>query len=180
MNYVEQLFAEHVSVVAIIKIMEKMVEKMKVGREIDYKHFDAIIDFLKIFVDKCHHGKEENLLFPAMIKAGILEKEGHVEALLKEHEQGRTYVRKMAENLKNLGQHKTDLMDSALAYGILLLAHIQTENMVVFPLSQKRIPQAEQNKLLEGFDKIEEEVIGHGKHEQYHELIHQLSHIYLS
>jgi hemerythrin-like domain-containing protein len=31
--------------------------------------------FLKEFADRCHHGKEEDFLFPALEKAGI-KKEG--------------------------------------------------------------------------------------------------------
>jgi len=27
--------------------------------------------FLEVFVDKCHHGEEEKVLFPAMEEAGI-------------------------------------------------------------------------------------------------------------
>jgi hemerythrin-like domain-containing protein len=30
----------------------------------------ANIDFLKEFADKCHHGKEEGILFPALEQAG--------------------------------------------------------------------------------------------------------------
>jgi hemerythrin-like domain-containing protein len=34
--------------------------------------------FLKEFADKRHHGKEEGILFPALVEADIPEKGGHI------------------------------------------------------------------------------------------------------
>lgn len=35
-----------------------------------------MVEFLKLFADKCHHGKEEGLFFPALEQAGIPKKTG--------------------------------------------------------------------------------------------------------
>jgi hemerythrin-like domain-containing protein len=34
------------------------------------------MEFLTVFVDKCHHGKEEEFLFPALEAAGIAREGG--------------------------------------------------------------------------------------------------------
>jgi hypothetical protein len=36
----------------------------------DRRRGHQLLEFFTVFVDKCHHGKEEELLFPAMEQAG--------------------------------------------------------------------------------------------------------------
>jgi len=60
---------------------------------VDISHLDQILEFLKVFVDKCHHGKEEKVLFPAMEEAGIPRQGGPISVMFYEHERGRSYVR---------------------------------------------------------------------------------------
>ena len=62
----------------------------------------AFIGFLKEFADKCHHGKEEGLLFPAMVAAGIPDKGGPIGVMLAEHTQGRQFIRDMEESLSTV------------------------------------------------------------------------------
>ena len=47
--------------------------------------------------DRCHHGKEEAHLFPAMEARGFLRSGGPTGVMLDEHEQGRACVRGMAD-----------------------------------------------------------------------------------
>src|SRR5690606_27477769 len=54
------------------------------------------LGFLREFADTCHHGKEEGLLFPAMIEAGSSTTDGPVSVMLSEHEHGRALVAAMA------------------------------------------------------------------------------------
>jgi hypothetical protein len=46
-------------------------------------------------------------------------------------------------------------------------------------MADDRLSPETQDKLLEGFEKIEASRIGTGKHEEFHVLLHQLSEIYL-
>ena len=59
------------------------------------KHVDHLLEFFTVFVDKCHHGKEEELLFPALEQIGVERDKGPIGVMLKEHQQGREYVQKM-------------------------------------------------------------------------------------
>lgn len=42
-----------------------------------------------------------------------------------------------------------------------------------------RMPEAAQEDLEKGFEKIEKEVIGPGRHEEFHRLLHRLEEEYL-
>ena len=52
-----------------------------------------------MFADKCHHGKEEDVLFPELEKAGIARQGGPIGVMLHEHVSGREFIRRMSEAL---------------------------------------------------------------------------------
>ena len=70
MNATQQLRDEHEGVLAMLEIIEAMLAKP----ELSTSEFEQVVDFLKVFVDRCHHGKEEEILFPTLERAGISKK----------------------------------------------------------------------------------------------------------
>jgi len=182
MKATQQLKDEHEGVKVMLGILEKVCEKFEAAGSIDKKHFDGILEFLKIFVDKCHHGKEEELLFPALVAAGVPE-DGPIAVMLREHEMGRGYVRAMSQAyaayMAGERSSSKDIIHNARNYIFLLEAHIEKENNILFVIADDRLLEKKQDELFEGFEKIEEERIGIGKHEEFHGLIERLSALYL-
>ena len=80
----------------MLNILEQVCQELETVGSLNKEHFDGILEFLRVFVDKCHHGKEEDLLFPALIAGGV-PKEGPIAVMLHEHEMGRRYVKAMSE-----------------------------------------------------------------------------------
>jgi hemerythrin-like domain-containing protein len=99
---------------------------------------DQLIEFFIVFVDKCHHGKEEELLFPALEAIGVQRDGGPIGVMLAEHQQGREYVQKMNEAFSQYNEGDraaaTKLAKNARAYIALLRQHIDKENNVLFPI----------------------------------------------
>lgn len=62
---------------------------------------DRIVQFFQVFADKCHHGKEENLLFPELERSGSPKERGPIAVMLAEHEQGQSFVKGRAEGLSD-------------------------------------------------------------------------------
>jgi len=81
----------------ILGILEKVSDRLQAGSYPDFGDIDKILEFLRAFVDTCHHGKEEDFLFPALWKSGIWKERGRIEDLLADHGKGREFIRKMAE-----------------------------------------------------------------------------------
>jgi hemerythrin-like domain-containing protein len=76
----------------------KVVSSRLVNKDyVKPEHLLQIVEFIQVFADKCHHGKEENLLFRSMVKAGLPKEGGPIAVMLSEHEMGRNFVRKMDE-----------------------------------------------------------------------------------
>ncbi|MZQ75771.1 MAG: hemerythrin [Peptoclostridium sp.] len=175
----EDLVNEHKEILTGLKILEKMVKLIDDGKVAEGEDIKGIVNFLKLFADKCHHGKEEGILFPAMEKAGIQNENGPIGELLTEHVQGRKYVAQMLASVDGEPMKTDDFIQAASAYISLLRAHIIKENTVVFPMGDKLIPVEEQRQLLEQFEEFEETVMGKGAHEKLHEMLHEFKDKYL-
>lgn len=184
MKATEVLMEEHEAVLYVLSILEKICGQIESKKSFDHRHLSGIIDFLKIFVDKCHHGKEEDSLFAELEKAGIRKENGPIGVMLSEHTAGRGYIKQLSEaferNLKGESGYSTKIVDAARNYTKLLVAHIEKENKVLFKMADNHLSAAIDEKLLAEFEKIETEKIGVGKHEEFHKMIEELGKIYMN
>lgn len=69
--------------------------------------------------------------------------------------------------------------EDLINYVDLLQNHIKKEENILFQMTDKVLSEKKQKEISEQFVKIEQEVVGHGVHEQYHELLKQLKCKYL-
>jgi len=183
MKPTEELKKEHEAIKLMIRIMGSVSDRLESGKRVDPKHLDSILEFIKVFADKCHHAKEEDLLFPAMEKAGIPKEGGPVGVMLLEHDEGRQYVKAMGEGIAQYAKGDlragSKIAENARNYVALLSQHIDKEDNILYPMADARIPGADQNELEKEFEKVETEKIGKGKHEEFHKLLHRLKEEYL-
>jgi len=178
MKATQQLRDEHEEIKLMLSIMEKTINKLNNGVVLDIEYMEKIIDFIKGFADKCHHGKEEDVLFPALIKNGMRKDIGPIAVMLNEHQQGRAFVKALSKALDDFKNRNTkalhEIVENAMNYVNLLRSHIAKENDVLFMMADKLLSETEQNELAEAFEKIEIEKIGLGKHIEYHNLLKNL------
>jgi len=141
MTVIQELKAEHEAVLLTIRILEQITGKLEGGQDIDLNHLDQILEFLQVFVDKCHHGKEEKVLFPAMVEAGIPGEGGPIGAMLHEHKQGRSFVQGLRSGIEEYRAGKdgaiVKIAENARNYGRLLVAHIDKENNVLYVMAER-------------------------------------------
>lgn len=180
MNYASSdLKNEHEGILYGLKILERMVLLLKNNENIETDDFRNMIDFFKLFADKCHHGKEENLFFPELEKAGIQNQNGPIGEMLIEHAEARKYIAQISESLGENFIKKDEFIANASNYIELLRAHINKENTILFPLADTKIPAVKQTELLTLFEEFEETVMGIGTHERLHKVLHRYDEKYL-
>lgn len=184
MNAIDELIAEHEAVRLTLQILKKIGQHIEESGQIpDTRHVEQLFDFFTTFVDRCHHGKEEELLFPALESVGISRQGGPVGVMLEEHQQGRELVAKMKNELARYTQGDNRAAPAfkkyADAYIGLLNFHIEKENNVLFPMAIKYLPGNKLAGMKTGFDRIESEKIGVGKHEQFHQMLADFEKQYL-
>lgn len=174
---IQDLYEEHSAIVQMLAIMEKFASRLKNGDNIKREYLEKIVEFLRIFADKCHHGKEENILFPELLKNPANEKA--VNELLGEHKTGRDMIRGIAESVEKCSAGNPDAWHIAVnmhAYSQLLKEHIRKEGKL-FPRVDKELSAEVQEEIEERFEKLEKEVIGEGVHEKYHSWLKELKEV---
>ena len=177
MKATEDLRHEHRAVERMLAILDRMGTRT-LG-ETDIPALDEVVDFLRVFVDACHHRKEEQLLFPALIGAGAsMGADKLVTPLLHEHERGRELVVIVGTQLEMARAGKVAafgaIAQTLLHYVSLLRAHIAEEEGGAFALADADLSAAVQQSLAEGYDEVERVVIGEGRHEAFHEMLDRL------
>lgn len=174
---IEDLRHEHEAILSALQILAKMAAGS--GGEGPTAQEDRLsfIGFLREFADKCHHGKEEGFLFPALAAAGMPEAEGLVEELLAEHLQGRKLIQEMEAGV-TVAAKAAGFARAAAEYAGLLTTHIGKENDRLFPLAERRLSKSELERLYGAFEEHEETVIGQGRHEQLHGMLEALERKY--
>lgn len=175
----EDLMHEHEGVLFGLTILEKMAAMVKAAKKVETSDIGEMVNFFRLFADKCHHGKEENLMFPAMERAGIPNDGGPIGQMLLEHNEGRKHIAEMAASIEGGTLKEDKFTQAAESYIGLMRAHINKENTILFPMGDKMIPTDEQKLLLEQFEEFEEKVMGKGTHEKLHGLLHKFEAKYL-
>ncbi len=176
---IDDLMHEHEAILFALKILGAIEQRLAAGQPTEREDIAAFIGFLKEFADKCHHGKEESILFPAMVAAGVPEQDGAVGAMLAEHAQGREWIRRMEASLQP-SLDAAAFASAAAGYSTLLQAHIRKENEVLFPMAEKLLSPSQLDALFEAFEAHEENVIGAGRHEELHAMLKDLKTKYLA
>jgi hemerythrin-like domain-containing protein/uncharacterized protein (DUF2249 family) len=159
---------EHELILRALALLEQIGRSLSAGKPVDRAALDWLIDFFKTFADRCHHGKEEQHLFPAMERHGIPREGGPTGVMLQEHELGRAFIRDIAS-----GDDRA-IAEAIHGYVALLRAHIDKENDILFEMAEEVIPQEEQRTLAQAFEAVEQLVAGPGLHERLLEGLAQL------
>ncbi len=183
MRATEDLVQEHQGIKRMLAILERMAERLTASQPVAINDLRESLDFIQGFADRCHHAKEEDLLFPAMEAAGMPHRTGPIAVMLHEHGQGRTFVQGMVAAVPRYAADDRaaarTLAESIRGYTTLLAAHIDKEDHVLYPMADQKLSPDIDAELVEGFERIEHDIIGPGKHEEYHRLLDRLSNTYL-
>jgi len=117
-----------------------------------------------------------------MEAAGIPKDGGPVGVMLVEHVQGREYVKGMAEGIEEYRKGNRDGLNkfakNGSNYSGLLSEHIYKEDNILYMMANMHLDEEADARLLREFERVEKEVVGEGKHEEFHALVDYLSGIY--
>ncbi len=65
-----QLMVEHRLIERVIDDLRLRLQDVYSRKTLDPRYVDQVVDFLQTYADLCHHGKEENILFKALMVKG--------------------------------------------------------------------------------------------------------------
>ncbi|MBN1536502.1 MAG: hemerythrin domain-containing protein [Anaerolineales bacterium] len=178
MKATEVLMEEHRVIERVLTAIERASQSLSRDDATRPGIFIEAADFVSGFADGCHHKKEENVLFPAMVEGGLSYQFGPVSVMLAEHDEGRTLNNGMLLAAQRLQAGDKDAKDqvihNAMGYVTLMRQHIAKEDHVLFPMADQIIPKQEHQKIYEAFNHIEHDEAGEGIHEKYLALAERL------
>ncbi|MEF9934933.1 MAG: hemerythrin domain-containing protein [Clostridium sp.] len=155
MNSIDIMINEHRNISRLIVVIRKMSLNILNNGMIDYNDFYDVINFVRDYADKYHHGKEEKILFKYMVEECGKVGENMINyGMLLDHDLGRNYIRNLEEsvNLVRLGNKdaRVDVIANAVGYANLLKDHIEKEDNVAYTYAARTLAK-------ETLEKIEEQ-----------------------
>jgi len=176
MKTTTQLSHEHRAILRGLEILEAVSTRWKKDPLVPDNDCRNVLEFFRTFADRCHHAKEEKVLFPKLSELGIPIEGGPLGVMLHEHDDLRLLLRGMQQALE--ATHPGDFALYADRYIRLLRDHIAKEDNVLFVQAENVLTTNDDEALLDGFDEIEREM-GEETHERYHRMLDGLSARYL-
>jgi hemerythrin-like domain-containing protein len=137
------------------RIIEKVLEALEDAAERDLppSFYERALDFLAGFADGCHHGKEEERLFPALEQCGIPRAMGPIGVMCDEHVEGRGHVKRMRECLRR--DDRDGMRRESVAYAALLRQHIRKEDEILFVMARHVLAPQDARRLSREFEEVD-------------------------
>jgi hemerythrin-like domain-containing protein len=169
------LMIEHRLIEKMLRIVSAEIVRIENGKAIDPLFIDAAVDFIRIYADKTHHGKEEDILFKQLAERKLAEKDAEqMRDLVQEHTQARTKVKELVEAKESLvagNAGASRIILSRLRWLVdFYPVHIVKEDREFFPRTEKYFNDGELAKMLEEFWELDRRMI----HEKYENLVKNL------
>ena len=154
------LYAEHRIIETVLHVVDGLARRARAGEDIDLGDARDAIDFIASFADRCHHGKEEAELFPAMERCGLPRDVGPTAVMRAEHDEGRAHVRAMRTAAQATPFDAATFARHGGAFVLLLRDHIVKEDQVLFPMAEQMLAPAAKEELRAVFQRVDEHDIG--------------------
>lgn len=166
------LMIEHRLIERMLSVIEAEAKRIRAGKAVDALFIDAAVDFIRVYADRTHHGKEEDILFRDLEKKQLTEQDSREMAqLVEEHRQARQKVRDLVAAKERF------LSGDAAAVGDVLAAmewltgfyprHIAREDREFFPRTERYFSRNELDEMLQAFKEFDGKMI----HEKYETLV---------
>ncbi len=162
------LMIEHRLIERMLQVVGNVLADIESKHRVDPVFVDVAVDFIRIYADRTHHGKEEDILFRELKKRPLSGKDRRVmEELIEEHVFGRQTTKALVE--ANDRYRNGD--ESALAQIAEKLRtltefyprHIEKEDKIFFPASRAYFTEEEDQAMLDEFWEFDRKMI----HEKY-------------
>jgi hemerythrin-like domain-containing protein len=166
---------EHRLIERMITLVEQKLEKIQTTNQVDPFFIDIVVDFIRIYADRTHHGKEEDILFKKLANKQISDQDRRImDELVDEHVLGRTTTKELVEANAQYRMGEK----SALAVIVSKLRrlvdfypkHIEKEDKVFFPAYMQYLSDEEDQLMLKEFYEFDRVMI----HEKYKFVLQKL------
>lgn len=183
MDLKDTLREEHGTMMKMLVVLQKFSAKFMDLEDREARELEALIEFFEIYVDRIHHGKEEQHLFPALSLARISNIDSLVRSLIDDHSQAREHMKQLRSHAAAMRSPSAGdcngFSEAAQRYVELVRKHIRKENSELLPLIEDRLSEVERLQIGRQFHDLEEVVLGSGGPEIFQARVRTLHEKYL-
>jgi hemerythrin-like domain-containing protein len=176
MKPIGPLMVEHRLIERMIAIVKDELSEINKGKKANPLFIDTYVDFARTYADRCHHGKEEDILFRDLAKKKLSpEHKKTMDELVEEHIYARKTVGELVAAKDRYVQGDKDALKeitiklSALAE--FYPKHIQKEDKHFFFPILDYFTKQEQDAMLQEFWEFDRKLI----HEKYQQVVGKLA-----
>lgn len=168
------LMIEHRLIERMIGVMKQELQWLEKERKINPVFVETAVDFIRTYADRCHHGKEEDILFRDLKKKTLSPEHRRImEELIEEHVWGRETTGRLVEAnasyLKGDGEALSTIIDCMRSLVEFYPKHIEKEDKLFFiPVMEYFSEEEKDSMLKEGYE-FDRNLI----HEKYKDLVTQ-------
>lgn len=159
---VETLEAEHRVIQRVVAGMIALANELEAGADVAPSLLERIVEFLRTFADRCHHGKEEAWFFPALVRRGVPSHGCPIGGLTMEHQKGRQMVNELDAAIQSWQRDESasseNVVKTLRALATFYPNHIWKEDYLLFPLADRFLTSEDQRELAERFEDVEGEI----------------------
>lgn len=157
------LMIEHRLIEKMVKLLSVELDRLKAGGKINRSFNLAAVDFFRVYADRTHHGKEENILFSELEKKDLSSEHRETMAkLIGEHGQARESVKALES-----AQTEAEAIDCLRRLAGLYPGHIEKEDKDFFIPVMDYFSEAEKEAMLRAGQEFDQGMI----HEKYKKLV---------
>jgi hemerythrin-like domain-containing protein len=179
MQPIGPLMIEHRLIERLLNLMGREFKRIKDNVEVDPEFafvdpvfIDTAVDFIRTYADRCHHGKEEDILFQALAAKDLTPEHRQTMAeLIREHAWAREITASLVQAKDAYLLEKAGALDDLLAHLEKLVdfypRHIDKEDKHFFIPCMAYFSAAEQADLLARMQEFDRLLI----HEKYRGLV---------
>jgi len=162
------LMIEHRLIEDMINVVQRKLEPVAEAQSIDPYFVDSAVDFIRVYADRTHHGKEEGILFRDLRKKDLSNEDRRVmDELIGEHNFARETTRALVEADTRYRKGDASALAEVTARLKTLVGfypkHIKKEDAVFFPAALTYVTEREDQAMLAEFWEFDRKMI----HEKY-------------
>ena len=162
------LMIEHRLIEQMLTVIRRTLEHAEQTQVIAPYFVDAVVDFIRVYADRTHHGKEEDILFRELRKKPLSnEDQLLMDELIEDHIFSRNTTKALVEaTLRYREAGETGIAELKTCLKTLVdfyPAHIKKEDSVFFPATLSYFSDQEEQAMIAEFWEFDRKMI----HEKY-------------
>ena len=163
MQPIGPLMHEHRLIERMVSMIGAQAEHIEKGGEPNTAFIDDAVEFFRVYADRCHHGKEEELLFKELANKGLsAELITIMNELIEEHKLGRSMVGRLHQTNQQFANKGGEI--GLLARLLRELSsfypkHIEKEDKHFFFPVMEYFSREEMDQMLEEFHEFDRQMI---------------------